>query len=114
MSNPKWIGLDISELYGNGLGADNQELLEGMERMEATIAELEADNKNILSNYAVLEATIAKKAKALEMLRESNEGLIATTELREAAREAVDAVRFQKPEHERAAIDALAALLEKK
>ena len=32
--------------------------------------------------------------------------------LREAAREAVDAVRFQKPEHERAAIDALAALLE--
>ena len=34
-------------------------------------------------------------------------------ELREAARDAVDAVRFYKPEHERAAIDALAALLEK-
>jgi len=33
-------------------------------------------------------------------------------ELREAAREAVDAVRFQKPEHERAAIDALAAILD--
>lgn len=32
-------------------------------------------------------------------------------ELREAARAAVDAVRFQKPEHERAAIDALAALI---
>ena len=32
--------------------------------------------------------------------------------LEKAARKAVDAVRFQKPEHERAAIDALAALVE--
>ena len=44
---------------------------------------------------------------------EVNEILLELEAMRVAARAAVDAVRFQKPEHERAAIDALAALLEK-
>jgi hypothetical protein len=61
---------------------------------EKRIAELEARELGYIQSLLALDAAVA--------------------ELREAAREAVDAVRFQKPEHERAAIDALAALLEVK
>ena len=68
-------------------------------KLEATIAELEtALNRRDMTVEQWVNSW-AKDKNALE-------------ELREAARDAVDAVRFYKPEHKRAAIDALAALLE--
>jgi lipopolysaccharide biosynthesis regulator YciM len=65
------------------------------------------------NTIAELECALSTREMEAKEYNQIIDSLAATiAELREAAREAVDAVRFQKPEHERAAIDALAALLE--
>ena len=85
--------------YDEGYADGEEMAAKRIAELEATIADMEKEQQELVYDCRDRRIKIEKMQATI-------------AELRESAREAVDAVRWLKPEHERAAIDALATLLE--